>query len=104
MTHIENENENYAENENDAENEKGDAILRNITACFSETVMNLLEDQNTDIYLREHYSESPNYYANDKSSIAEMLETMLWLTKFSVQKREILDRELAEYMAIPKAL
>ena len=70
-----------------------------ITACFLKMVMGLLEDQDTELYLREHYIDSPDYYANDHSSLQEMLETMLWRTRSDDQKRDILDKELVEYMA-----
>jgi hypothetical protein len=69
-----------------------------ITVCFSKTVMGLLDNLDTDVYLREHYMDSPNYYANDHSSILEMGATLLWLTRSEEQKREILDKEIDEYM------
>ena len=76
-----------------------DAERPMITECFSKTIMGLLENQETDVYLREHYVDSPNYFANDHSSLQGMLETMLWLTRSDIDKQEILDKELAEYMA-----
>jgi hypothetical protein len=74
-----------------------------IAECFSETIMNLLENQETDVYLREHYVDSPNYFANDHSSLQEMLETMLWLTRSEKDKKDILDKELLQYMTPNKS-
>jgi hypothetical protein len=69
-----------------------------ITERFSKTIMSLLENQETEVYLREHYVDSPSYFANDHSSLQGMLETMLWLTRSDKDKREILDKGLEEYM------
>jgi len=74
-----------------------------IAECFSHTIMNLLENQETEVYLREHYVDSPNYFANDHSSLQGMLETMLWLTRSEKDKQEILDKELLQYMATNKS-
>tara|TARA_B100000674_G_C37201990_1_gene628758 strand:+ start:94 stop:276 length:183 start_codon:yes stop_codon:yes gene_type:complete len=54
-----------------------------------------LDNQETDIYLREHYAESPNYYGNQDEE--NMIETLIWLSHSDKEKKDILDKELDEY-------
>ena len=58
-------------------------------------IMALLDNQETDIYLREHYAESPNYYGNQDEE--NMIETLIWLSHSDKDKKDILDNELDEY-------
>ena len=58
-------------------------------------IMSLLDNQETDIYLREHYAESPNYYGNQDEE--NMIETLIWLSHSDEEKKDILDKELEEY-------
>ena len=58
-------------------------------------IMGLLDNQETDIYLREHYAESPNYYGNQDEET--MIETLIWLSHSDEDKKNILDKELEEY-------
>ena len=58
-------------------------------------IMGLLDNQETDIYLREHYAESPNYYGNQDEE--NMIETLIWLSHSDKDKKDILDNELDEY-------
>ena len=62
---------------------------------YQEKIMSLLDNQDTDIYLREHYAESPNYYGNQDEET--MIETLIWLSHSDEDKTDILDKELEEY-------
>ena len=62
---------------------------------YEEKIMGLLDNQATDIYLREHYVESPNYYGNQDEE--NMIETLIWLSHSDEDKKDILDKELEEY-------
>ena len=62
---------------------------------YEEKIMALLDNQETDIYLREHYAESPNYYGNQDEE--NMIETLIWLSHSDEDKKDILDKELEEY-------
>ena len=62
---------------------------------YEEKIMALLDNQETDIYLREHYAESPNYYGNQDEE--NMIETLIWLSHSDEEKKDILDKELDEY-------
>ena len=62
---------------------------------YEEKIMGLLDNQETDIYLREHYAESPNYYGNQDEE--NMIETLIWLSHSDKDKKDILDKELDEY-------
>ena len=62
---------------------------------YEEKIMALLDNQETDIYLREHYAESPNYYGNQDEE--NMIETLIWLSHSDKDKKDILDKELEEY-------
>ena len=62
---------------------------------YQEKIMSLLDNQDTDIYLREHYAESPNYYGNQDEET--MIETLIWLSHSDEDKKDILDKELEEY-------
>ena len=62
---------------------------------YEEKIMALLDNQDTDIYLREHYAESPNYYGNQDEE--NMIETLIWLSHSDEDKKDILDKELEEY-------
>ena len=62
---------------------------------YEEKIMGLLDNQETDLYLREHYAESPNYYGNQDEE--NMIETLIWLSHSDKDKKDILDKELEEY-------
>ena len=62
---------------------------------YEEKIMGLLDNQETDLYLREHYAESPNYYGNQDEE--NMIETLIWLSHSEKDKKDILDKELDEY-------
>ena len=62
---------------------------------YEEKIMALLDNQETDIYLTEHYAESPNYYGNQDEE--NMIETLIWLSHSDEDKKDILDKELEEY-------
>jgi hypothetical protein len=68
-----------------------------VATTYRKRILEILDDDRLPLYLREHFSESPDYYAN--LNLYKMVDTLAWLTYSDNQKREILDRELDEYFA-----
>ena len=66
-----------------------------VTRTYRNRMLEMLNDDQTPWYLREHLSESPNYYTN--INLYNMIDTLSWLTRNDVDKKEILDRELDMY-------
>ena len=62
---------------------------------YNDRMVKLLEDTENPWYLREHYSESTNYYEND--NIWKMVETLNWLSYSDKEKQALLDSELDDY-------
>lgn len=62
---------------------------------YNDRMVKLLEDTENPWYLREHYSESTNYYEND--NIWKMVETLNWLSYSDKEKQALLDAELDDY-------
>lgn len=62
---------------------------------YNYRMVKLLEDTEIPWYLREHYSESTNYYEND--NIWKMVETLNWLSYSDKEKQALLDAELDDY-------
>jgi hypothetical protein len=59
-------------------------------------IMEQLNDATVPLYLREHYTESPNYYATEDPSV--MIETLVWLSRTDAQKQAYLQADLEAYM------
>ena len=68
-----------------------------VTTSYRKRMLEMLDDERLPLYLREHLSESPNYYTN--INLYKMVDTLAWLTKYDAEKRDILDTELNEYFA-----
>jgi len=68
-----------------------------VTTSYRKRILEMLDDERLPLYLREHFSESPNYYTN--INLYKMVDTLVWLTKSDAEKRDILDTELDEYFA-----
>tara|TARA_B100000575_G_C22904739_1_gene525711 strand:+ start:582 stop:800 length:219 start_codon:yes stop_codon:yes gene_type:complete len=62
---------------------------------YQQRIYQILDNDNIDLYLREHYSESPNWYTND--NIKDIIESILWMTYTDEEKTEILNNELNDY-------
>jgi hypothetical protein len=67
-----------------------------LTSRYEDRIMTLLNDESVPLYLREHYSESPNYYVNEDPSV--MIETLIWLSLTETQKKDYLQSDLEVYM------
>lgn len=63
-----------------------------VATKYEERIMALLDNQEIDLYLREHYAESPTYYGNQNEET--MIQTLVWLSYSEAEKKTILDREL----------
>ena len=66
-----------------------------LTGIYESRIMRLLNDIDLPIFLREHYSESSNYYTN--STPEGMVETLNWLSYSDKDKKIYLDEEISEY-------
>jgi len=67
-----------------------------LTSRYEDRIMTQLNDESLPLYLREHYSESPNYYVNEDPSV--MIETLIWLSLTETQKKDYLQSDLEVYM------
>ncbi len=79
----------------DTMNTNTNSLSKFLIMKYEEKIMSLLDNQATDLYLREHYAESPNYYGNQDEE--NMIETLIWLSHSDEDKKDILDKELDEY-------
>ena len=68
-----------------------------VATSYRKRMLEMLDDERYPLYLREHFSESPNYYTN--INLYKMVDTLVWLTKSDAEKTELLDTELNEYFA-----
>ena len=68
-----------------------------MTTSYRKRMLEMLDDERLPLYLREHLSESSNYYTN--INLYKMVDTLVWLTKSDVEKKALLDSELNEYFA-----
>lgn len=71
------------------------SLTKFLLTKYEERIMGLLNDQQKDLYLREHYAESPNYYGNQEEE--NMIQTLIWLSYSDQEKKDILDKELEDY-------
>ena len=79
----------------DTVNANTKSLSKFLITKYEEKIMGLLDNQENDLYLREHYAESPNYYGNQDEE--NMIETLIWLSHSDEEKKDILDKELEEY-------
>ena len=75
--------------------EEYDRFSEGLKGTYEARIMRLLNDLDNPMFLREHYSESPNYYTN--STLEGMVETLNWLSYPDKDKKMYLDEELDEY-------
>ena len=68
-----------------------------VTTSYRKRMLEMFDDERYPLYLREHLSESPNYYTN--INLYKMVDTLVWLTKSDAEKTDLLDTELDEYFA-----
>jgi len=68
-----------------------------LKTSYQERMLEILDDTDIPLYLREHYSESPSYYGNEDPDT--MIDTLIWLSKSDAHKKQELDKELSEYIS-----
>lgn len=68
-----------------------------VTTSYRKRMLEMLNDEHLPLYLREHFSDSPNYYTN--INLYKMVDTLVWLTYTDRDKKSNLDTELDEYFA-----
>ena len=67
----------------------------NLQTQFHLRMSKLMNNINIPLYLKEHYSESPNWKNNNDHN--SMINTLIWMTYSNEEKKEILDEELEDY-------
>ena len=67
----------------------------NLQTRFHLRMSKLMNDNNGPLFLKDHYSESPDWKINN--NINSMINTLIWMTYSDEEKKEILDEELEDY-------
>ena len=67
----------------------------NLQTQFHLRMSKLMNNINIPLFLKEHYSESPDWKINN--NINSMINTLIWMTYSDEEKKEILDEELEDY-------
>ena len=63
-----------------------------LTRNYSDRIYELLDDTSHPLFLREHYSESPNWYTNQDPKT--MIDTLIWMSYTESEKKKLLDEEI----------
>ena len=69
--------------------------ITHIEQAYKMSIMKFLENEDNQIYIREHFIDSPNYYNNH--TIENMIDTLYWLSLSDKDKKEYLDKDLDTY-------
>lgn len=67
-----------------------------ISSRYQSCILDKINDDTVPLYLREHYTESPNFYTTEDPSV--MVETLIWLSRTDAQKKDYLQSDLEAYM------
>ena len=70
-------------------------IKNHLVQCYSERINTLLDNRDVPIFLREFYSESPNWYTNQ--DILNVIDTFYWMSHTEQEKEDILNNDLQNY-------
>lgn len=62
---------------------------------YRDCMMKILNNQEISVVEREFYSESSNWYTN--TDFKNVIDTLVWLSYYNNEKKEILDNELDDY-------
>ena len=65
-----------------------------LQAQYHQRISRILNNESIDLYIREHYSESPNWKLN--KDMENMIDTLVWISYSDKEKKEILDEEIDE--------
>ena len=61
-------------------------------------IESVLNNQDTELFLREFYAESPNWYTNQ--NIYHLIDTLIWLTYSDKEKEEKLTMDIETYFQV----
>ena len=67
----------------------------NLQTQFHLRMSKLMNNINIPLFLKEHYSESPDWKNNN--DINNMINTLIWMTYSDEEKKNLLDEELEDY-------
>ena len=67
----------------------------NLQTQFYLRMSKLMNNINIPLFLKEHYSESPDWKNNN--NINSMINTLIWMTYSDEEKKNLLDEELEDY-------
>ena len=67
----------------------------NLQTQFYLRMSKLINNINIPLFLKEHYSESPDWKNNN--NINNMINTLIWMTYSDEEKKNLLDEELEDY-------
>ena len=67
-----------------------------LQAQYHQRISQLLNNESIELFIREHYSESPNWKLNN--DMENMIDTLIWISYSDKEKLEILDEELDEIL------
>ena len=65
-----------------------------LQAQYHQRISRILNNESIELYIREYYSESPNWKLNN--DMENMINTLIWISYSDKEKKEILDEELDE--------
>ena len=63
-----------------------------LQAQYHQRISRILNNESIELYIREYYSESPNWKLNN--DMENMINTLIWISYSDKEKKEILDEEL----------
>ena len=66
----------------------------NLQTQFHLRMSKLMNNINIPLFLKEHYSESPDWKNNN--DINNMINTLIWMTYSNEEKKNLLDEELED--------
>ena len=73
----------------------GNEVYTHLIQSYKEKIESVLSNQDTPLFLREFYVESPNWYTNQ--NVYHLIDTLVWLTYTDQEKEDKLNDEIEEY-------
>ena len=73
----------------------GNEVYTHLIQSYKEKIESVLSNQDTPLFLREFYSESPNWYTNQ--NVYHLIDTLVWLTYTDQEKENKLNEEIEIY-------
>ena len=73
----------------------GNDVYMHLLEQYKNKIESVLNNQDTPLFLREFYSESPNWYTNQ--DIYKIIDTFYWMSHTEKEKEDILNNDLQNY-------